>query len=33
MAISSFSDNQLDPYVNGLDEDTFTRWYKNFDLI
>jgi len=33
MAISSFSDNQLDPYVNGLDLDTFTKWYKDFNFI
>lgn len=33
MAISAFSDNELDPYTNGLDYDTFVKWYRNFDLI
>lgn len=33
MAISAFSDNQLDPYTNGLDYDTFVKWYRNFDMI
>ena len=33
MALSAFSDNQLDPYKNALDLETFSAWYKNLDMI
>lgn len=33
MALSAFSDNQLDPYTNGLDYETFSKWYRNFDTF
>ncbi|EAR85671.3 EF-hand pair protein (macronuclear) [Tetrahymena thermophila SB210] len=33
MALSAFTDNNLDPYTHGLDLNTFSNWYKKFDII
>ncbi|KAL4447123.1 hypothetical protein ABPG74_013975 [Tetrahymena malaccensis] len=33
MALSAFTDNNLDPYTHGLDLNTFSSWYKKFDII
>ncbi|KAL4497300.1 hypothetical protein ABPG72_011235 [Tetrahymena utriculariae] len=33
MALSAFTDNNLDPYTHGLDLNTFASWYKKFDII
>jgi hypothetical protein len=33
MALSAFTDHNLDPYKNNMDYETFAKWYNKFDMF